>query len=194
MAGLAADRHERPQSLGTPRLSEERVTTRERSVILGLRSLRLFAFVSRDGIAPRKPTAEVDVGAPSRTKWPKSLDRWPATARTRLHLMSPHWIAHAANIGTARRKGKGPVAKPASDRSAQGLRRGQRSPAHMAAAIPSQPLGRGLMAQGEGSASASYPFTSCSQSSVIPHHVSGHKPREPAGQRHCWSGAHILVV
>jgi hypothetical protein len=101
------------------------VLRKERSVILGLGSVRFFAVVSRNRVAARKPTAEVDIGASSRTKWPKSLDRRSPADRTRLRVMRFHRIAHAANIGTAAPKGKGPqragVAERDSNRSAQEL-------------------------------------------------------------------------
>jgi hypothetical protein len=86
----------------------ERFTTRERS-FLGFGRVRRFAFVRRNGIATRKPTAEVDIRASPGTKWPKSLDRRSAADGTRLGLMRLHWIAHAANIGRAGLKGKGPL-------------------------------------------------------------------------------------
>jgi hypothetical protein len=122
--------------LGSP-IFNHAVATTERSVVLGLDSVRLFAVVDPNGVAAGEPTAEVDIGAPARTKWLKLLNRRPVAVRTRLHPTTLHWIAHAANIGTARRKKRGHWPPSANlDRFAPlGLRCGVRSLARVAAAI-----------------------------------------------------------
>jgi hypothetical protein len=135
LGGVAAEGQERARDLRAPCARAERVTTTGRSLILGLGRVRLFAFVSRNGIAAGKPTAEVDIGAPSGTKWPKSLARGSAADRTPLGLIRLYGIAHAANIGRDRLKGKGPLAASFGKLEIRpvrpGARRGQKSPARM---------------------------------------------------------------
>ena len=99
-----------PALLGACRFFTRLSTTTERSVVLGLDRVRLVALVGRNRVAAREPSAEVDIGAPARTKRPESLVRRPAADRTRLCLVTLHGIAHAPNIGTARLKEKGPLA------------------------------------------------------------------------------------
>jgi hypothetical protein len=86
------------------------------SVVLGVASVALFTLVGRNSIAAREPTAEVDIGAPAGTKRPKSLDRPPAADRTWFRRTTLDWITHAANIGTVRLRGKGPIAAPGEPR------------------------------------------------------------------------------